>query len=83
MPRKDHHATIYANSMIAYGGQFQNGHFSNELICFDFDNLEWKKIYYKQNLEPFINGACCSVNLENKKDEKNGEIIRLVSKFLI
>lgn len=34
--RRDHTAVIYENSMIVYGGVFENGSFSNEMLNYSF-----------------------------------------------
>jgi len=47
--------------MIVYGGQFENGSFSGELLNFDLEYYDWSYISFKQHVEPFSNGACASV----------------------
>ena len=61
LARRDHHAAVFGKSMIVYGGQFENGSFSNELLNFDLEYFDWSYITFKQHIEPFSNGACCSV----------------------
>ena len=33
--------------MIIYGGQFQNGSFSSEMLNFDLEYNDWSRIYLK------------------------------------
>jgi hypothetical protein len=54
LPRKDHHSAIFGHSMIVYGGQFENGQITNEMLNFDLEYNDWGKIYFKQNIDPFI-----------------------------
>ena len=60
--------------MIVYGGQFENGSFSSELLNFDLEYYDWSYISFKQNVEPFSNGACASV-----ASVKSKSLTRLVS----
>jgi hypothetical protein len=66
LPRKDHCATIYGSSMIVYGGQFENGSFANEMLNLDLAHQDWGRIFFKQNVEPMVQGACCTVLNYNK-----------------
>ena len=52
--RRDHTAVVYENSMIVYGGIFENGRFSNEMLNYSFINNEWTSLNFKSNLDPFI-----------------------------
>jgi hypothetical protein len=74
LARKDHHAAIFGKSMIIYGGQFENGQYSNELLNFDLEYYDWSYLNFKQNVEPFSNGACASV-----ASVKSKGLTRLVS----
>lgn len=74
LPRKDHHAAIMGNSMIVYGGLFENGQITNEMLNLDLEYNDWSRIYFKQNIEPFVQGACCSVYMQKKS---NNELTRL------
>jgi len=47
LPRKDHHAAIFGHSMIVYGGQFENGQYTNEMLNFDLEFNDWGRVYYK------------------------------------
>ena len=67
LPRKDHQAAIFGQSMIVYGGQFENGQLTNEMLNFDLEFNDWGRIYFKQNVDPFIQGACCSVMVSRKQ----------------
>lgn len=80
LPRKDHHAAIFGQSMIIYGGQFENGQITNEMLNFDLEYNDWGRIYFKQNIDPFIQGSCCPVMLARKQSLLPGsELTRLVS----
>lgn len=66
-PRKDHCAAIFGHTMIVYGGQFENGAVSNDLLNLDLQYNDWSRINFKQNgVEPFYQAECCSVNLGQK-----------------
>ena len=39
--RRDHTAVVYEHSMIVYGGVFENGVFSNEMINYCIFKNEW------------------------------------------
>ena len=52
--RRDHTVVVYKNSMIVYGGIFENGRFSNEMLNYSFINNEWTSLNFKNNLDPFI-----------------------------
>ena len=41
LPRKDHTAVIYEQTMIVYGGAFENGKFSNEMLNYSLLENEW------------------------------------------
>jgi hypothetical protein len=47
LPRKDHHSAIFGQSMIVYGGQFENGQITNEMLNFDLEYNDWGRIYFK------------------------------------
>ena len=79
MARKDHHAAIFGKSMIVYGGQFENGAFTNELLNFDLEYYDWSYLTFKQHVEPFANGATASVM---SVKAKNQSMSRLVSYFI-
>ena len=46
-PRKDHCAAIHGNSMIVYGGQYENGTVTNEMLNLDLQFHDWSYIYPK------------------------------------
>jgi hypothetical protein len=52
--RRDHTAVVYENSMLVYGGVFENGTFSNEMLNYSIINNEWTSLNLKHNLDPFI-----------------------------
>jgi hypothetical protein len=52
--RKDHTAVMYENSMIVYGGVFENGTFSNEMLNYSIVKNEWSFLNFKNNLEPCV-----------------------------
>lgn len=80
VPRKDHHAAIFGQSMIIYGGQFENGQITNEMLNYDLEYNDWGRLYFKQNVDAFIQGSCCSVMLARKQQSLPGsELTRLVS----
>ena len=60
-PRKDHCAAIYCNSMIVFGGQYQNGSVTNDIINLDLEYNDWSRVTIKQNVEPFMQSSCCTV----------------------
>ena len=33
--------------MIVYGGQFENGQYTNEMLNFDLEFNDWGRVYYK------------------------------------
>lgn len=61
MPRKDHTATMFFRSMIVYGGLFENGEYSNEMLNYNVDKNFWSFLTYNQEQEPFIQGVSCTV----------------------
>ena len=65
--RKDHHAAIFGQSMIVYGGQYENGQIANEMLNYDLEYNDWGRLNFKQQVEPFIQGACCTVNLARRQ----------------
>lgn len=66
--------------MIIFGGQYENGQITNEMLNFDLEYNDWGKIYFKQNIDPFIQAACCSVLLHKKQTiVSTNELTRLVS----
>ena len=82
VPRKDHHAAIFGQSMIIYGGQFENGQITNEMLNYDLEYNDWGRLYFKQNVDAFIQGSCCSVMLARKQSSLPGsELTRLVSQI--
>jgi len=82
MARKDHHAAIFGQSMVVYGGQFENGQIANEMLNYDLEYNDWGRLNFKQSVEPFVQGACCTVNLARRQTTLAGqEITRLVSIF--
>ena len=66
--------------MIIYGGQFENGQITNEMLNYDLEYNDWGRLYFKQNVDAFIQGSCCSVMLARKQSSLPGsELTRLVS----
>lgn len=53
-PRKDHCAAIYGNSMLVFGGQYQNGTVTNDIINLDLEYNDWSRVTIKQNVEAFM-----------------------------
>jgi len=45
--RKDHCAAMYGNSMIVYGGMFENGTVTNEMLNLDLQYNEWSRMFFK------------------------------------
>ena len=83
--RKNHIAAVYNKSMIVYGGQSESGVLYNEMIVLQLEYLEWMKIQLKTGMAPFVQGACCSVQSDNRRNaDDNGYIepVRKVSLFL-
>ena len=60
-PRKNHCATMFNKSMIVYGGVNESGSFLNEMIVLQVDTREWLKLNFKNGMQPFVQGACCTV----------------------
>ena len=54
---------------------------TNEMLNLDLEYNDWGRIYYKQTIEPFVQGACCSVMLSNKPHKIN-EVRRLSDNIL-
>ena len=76
--RKNHCATVYKKSMIVYGGQTESGVFYNEMIVLHLEFMEWMKVQLKQGMVPFIQGACCTVQINKRKDTMD-QVISKVS----
>jgi len=51
------------------------------MLNFDLEYNDWGRIYFKQNVDPFIQGASCSVMIARKQAGGN-ELTRLVSEHL-
>lgn len=48
------------------------------MLNFDLEYNDWSRIYYKQNIDPFVQGACCSVMLSRRQSNQPGsEVTRL------
>lgn len=62
---------MYKKSMIVYGGQSESGVFYNEMIVLHMEYLEWAKLHLKSGMQPFTQGACCSVYAPKKKDAES------------
>lgn len=61
-PRKDHAACIFGDSMIVYGGVYENGSISNEVLNLDLQFNDWSLLQTSnQQFLPFVQAACCSV----------------------
>lgn len=78
-PRKDHCAAIFGSSMITFGGQYQNGTLSNEILIFDLEYNDWSRLIPKSNHEPQMQVACCQVQQMVRKQSTLGgsEITRM------
>lgn len=59
--------------MVVYGGCYQNGSISSEIIGLDLDYLDWSRINYKQAFDPLTQVECASVIYQRK----NNETVRL------
>ena len=58
--------------MIVYGGVFENGSISNEMLNFDIQFNDWSRLYFKQQLhEPFYLASCATVSLVKKQNFGN------------
>ena len=68
--------------MIVYGGQTESGVFYNEMIVLHLDFMEWMKVQLKQGMVPFIQGACCTVQINKRKDTMD-QVISKVSLYLL
>lgn len=74
-PRKDHCAAIMANSMIVYGGQFENSGVSNEMLNLDLQYNDWSRLYFKgMQIEPFYQAKCVAVTNIKKKNDNTGTL---------
>ena len=74
-PRKDHCAAIIANSMIVYGGQFENSQVSNEMLNLDLQYNDWSRLYFKgMQIEPFYQAKCVSVINKKKRTDTTGTL---------
>ena len=50
------------------------------MLNFDLEYNDWGRIYFKQNIDPFIQGSCTPVMLARKQSLLPGsELTRLVS----
>jgi hypothetical protein len=65
--RKHHVACVFKKSMLVYGGQSESGVYCNEMIVLQLEYLEWMKIQLKTGMQPFVQGACCSVIAGSRK----------------
>ena len=83
-PRQDHCAAIYCNSMIVFGGQYQNGSVTNDIINLDLEYNDWSRVTIKQNVEPFMQSSCCTVQLIKKGHAagKEGDVARMSDAIL-
>ncbi len=66
-PRKDHCAAIFGQSMIVYGGQYQNGAIAQDMLNFDLEYNDWSRLAIKQKHEPLMHMTCCSVQTYKKQ----------------
>lgn len=74
-PRKDHCAAIHGNSMIVYGGQYENGTVTNEMLNLDLQFHDWSYIYPKgQTFEPFFQAECATVTTAKKVSTNTGTL---------
>jgi len=74
-PRKDHCAAIIANSMLVYGGQFENSAVSNEMLNLDLQYNDWSRLYFKgMQIDPFYHARCISVSNIKKKVDTSGTL---------
>jgi hypothetical protein len=67
MPRKNHMATTYGDSMVVYGGQFENGQITNEFLNFDLEFNDWTRLHLNKQSEPLMQGVMISVIAQKKK----------------
>jgi hypothetical protein len=82
IPRKNHCASMYLKSMVVYGGQAENGSYLNEMLVLHLDFNEWVKLSVKNGMNPFIQGACCTVISGKKASEGSKTQERKVSKLI-
>lgn len=54
--------------MIVFGGVFQNGSITNDMINFDLEYNDWSRMIIKNNLDPVTQQEACTVQLAKKKD---------------
>lgn len=66
-PRKNHCAAVYKHSMVVFGGQLENGSVLQEIVVFQFEELEWVKLKYSGKPEFGSQAAMCSVIAKNNQ----------------
>lgn len=54
-------AAVVGKSMIIYGGEFENGDISDQLLNFDLEYHDFKYVEVKQSVTPMTQGACVTV----------------------
>jgi len=47
--------------MIIYGGQYQNGGLSSDILNFDLEYNDWSRLIMKSHYEPLVQMKACSV----------------------
>jgi len=50
--RKDHCSAIVGQSMVVFGGQFENDTLTSEMLTLDLQFNDWQRLYYKGQMEP-------------------------------
>jgi hypothetical protein len=56
--------------MVVYGGFLDNGSVTDELLTFNLEEYEWRKITPKYPIEGFAQGQCATV-IPPKKANQN------------
>lgn len=81
-PRKDHSASVMGNSMIVYGGQFENGVLVNEMLNLDLQFYDWNNIYPKGiSYEPFFQAQGCAVQGVKKASANGGGMDNAITRM--
>ena len=64
--RKDHCSAIVGQSMVVFGGQFENDTLTSEMLTLDLQFNDWQRLYYKGQMEPQFQMRCCAVAAAKK-----------------
>ncbi len=68
--RKQHTAVTFKNSMVVFGGYSDAGWVFNDMLAYHFEDNEWAKVSFAQNVPAFYQGAACSVSIKTQINER-------------